>query len=170
MQHDVEGGAAIGVHKALDGGAASGRGDVLDQGMGATDGADREEIDADDEGADRGMANGDLEPPTGGGAEVEDGASGGQEAVFRIELQQLEGRTGAITLLLRQVVELILPLLSLDLPHLPRPGEWRETRRRKGLPKTVYRSLKRRSNRRRGGKEEGKVCEGIGFTGILGFF
>lgn len=117
MENNVEGGAAIGIHEALDGGSAFRCGDILDERMGATNGADREEVDTDDKGADGGVADCDLNPPSRGGAEVEYGASGGEESILGIELEELEGGTRAVALLLGEVVELVLALLSLHLPH-----------------------------------------------------
>lgn len=101
VEDDVEGAAAVLVHELLDGGSAALGGDVLLDGEGAAYGANGEEIDAEDEAADGDMADGDLHPTAGGGAEVEDGAGGGEEAELGIELEELEGGTGAITLLFR---------------------------------------------------------------------
>lgn len=91
MENDVEGGAPVGLHEALDGGAASRGGDVLDERVGAADGADGEDVDSDNEGSDRGVADGDLKPASRGRAEVQDGAGGGEEAVLGVELEKLEG-------------------------------------------------------------------------------
>jgi hypothetical protein len=120
VEHNVEGRDAVGVHQPPHGGAALGGGDVLGERVGAADGADGHQVDADDEGADRGMVNGDLHPPSRRGAEVEHGARCRDEAVARVELEQLEGRTTPVPLVLGEVVELVLPLLPLGLTHLLR--------------------------------------------------
>lgn len=99
MKHDVECAAAILVHELLDGGSAALGGDVLLDGEGATYGSNGEEIDAEDEAADGDMSDGDLHPSSGGGAEVEDCAGGGEEAELGVELEELEGGTGAEALL-----------------------------------------------------------------------
>lgn len=99
MEYEVECAAAVLVHKLLDGGSAALGGDVLLDGEGATYGSDGEEVDAEDEAADGDMSDCDLHPSSRGGAEVEDGAGGGEEAELGVELEELEGGTGAKALL-----------------------------------------------------------------------
>lgn len=117
MEDDIEGGAAVGVHKALDGSTAFGGGDVLDKGVSTANRSDWEEINAEDERAYGSMINSYLEPPAGSGAKVEDGAGGGEEPVFGVELEELEGGARAVALLLGEVVILVLTLLPLHLAH-----------------------------------------------------
>lgn len=122
MEHDVEGGAAVLGHESLDGGAAGGGGDVGGEGEGAAEGADGDEIDAKEEGPDGGASGCDLEPASGRGAEVEEGAGGGEEPELGVELEELEGGSGSVALLLGEVVVLVQPVLPLRLPHRPFPS------------------------------------------------
>jgi len=120
VEHDVEGGDAVGVHKPPHRGAALGGGDILGERVGTTDGADGDEVDADDEGSHGGMVDGHLDPPSWRGTEVEHRASRREEAEPRVELEQLERRATPVPLLLGEVVELVLTLLPLRLAHLRR--------------------------------------------------
>lgn len=86
MENNVEGGAAVVIHELLDAGPALGLGDVFLDGDGATDGGDRGEINADDEVVDGDALDGDLHPTTGGGAEIENGVCGFEEAELGVEL------------------------------------------------------------------------------------
>lgn len=130
MQHNIEGSDSVFSEKPLNGGAALRVSDILLNGEGAANGADREEIDTDDERADGDALNGDLHPTSGGGAEIEDGVSAGEEGVLGIELDELEGGTRTEALFLGEMVELVQTMLSLDLSHgVCESGVWRETTR-----------------------------------------
>ena len=65
------------------------------------------EVDADDSGGQWHVLLRHLQPTAGGGAEVEARARAGEEVILAVELDELEGRTRAVTLLLREVIELI---------------------------------------------------------------
>lgn len=120
MEHDVEGGDAVGVHEPPHSCAAFGGSDVLGERVGPADGADGDEVDPDDEGSHGGMVDGHLDPPSRRGAEVEHRPRRRQEAEPRVELEQLERRATPVPLLLGEVVVLVLALLPLRLAHLRR--------------------------------------------------
>lgn len=118
MQHQIERRDPVGVHQPLDRRPAAGGGDVLDDGVGPADRRDGVEVDPEDERPHGGVPDGDLHPPARGSAKVEDGPRRRKDAVLGIYLEELEGGAGPEPLLLRQPVELVLPLLPLRVsPH-----------------------------------------------------
>ena len=89
MKDDVESAAAVVVHELLDAGLALGPGDVFLDGDGAADGGDGGEVHADHKVVHGHALDRHLHPPSGGGAEVENGARRFQEVELVVELDQL---------------------------------------------------------------------------------
>lgn len=89
VEDDVEGGATVVVHELLDARFTLRPGDILLDGERAADWGNGREVDAEDEVADGDALDGDLHPAAGGGAEVEDGGGGFEEAELGVELDEL---------------------------------------------------------------------------------
>ena len=75
-------------------------GNVLDEGDTSRDGLDRDQVDTnDDRVLLRHLLGGDLQPTSRGGTQIDDAFGRGQKVVFAVELDELEGGTGAVALL-----------------------------------------------------------------------
>jgi len=82
-------------------------GNILDKGNDVRQGLDGGEIDTDNQTADRHHLGSDLKPSSWGSAQIDKDLGPLEEVVFFVKLDQLERRTGTITLFLGHVVVLI---------------------------------------------------------------
>jgi hypothetical protein len=78
----------------------------------AGDRLDGVEVDTDDEGADGHGLNGDLSPTTRGSAEIKKAAGVAEEAILVVQVNQLEGGAGAVSMFLGKMVVLVKAALK----------------------------------------------------------
>ena len=88
------------------------RGNVLLQGHHVRDGFDVDEVYANNDAGQWSEVASHLQPTSGSSAQVHNHTRLLQELVLSIQLDQLEGRPGAVPSLLCQVVEPVFPALS----------------------------------------------------------
>ena len=97
---------AVGRH-ALELRAAALRRDVVHERRASAYGFDGRQIHADDRGRHRHVLHGNLEPASGGGAQVHARARAAEEVILAVQLHELERRARPEALLFREVVELV---------------------------------------------------------------
>jgi len=96
-----------GLQGGAEGGSALLGGNILNKGNDVGQGLDGGQIDTDNQTLDGHHLGGDLKPSSGGCAQIDKDLGPLEEIVFFVQLDQLEGRTGTITLFLGHVVVLI---------------------------------------------------------------
>lgn len=75
-------------------------GNVLDEGDTPRNGLDRDQVDTDDDRVLlRHLLGRDLQPTSRGGTQINDAFGRGEKVVFAVQLNKLEGGTGAVALL-----------------------------------------------------------------------
>jgi len=142
---------AVGRH-ALELRAAALRRDVVHERRASAYGFDGRQIHADDGGRHRHVLHGNLEPASGGGAQVHARARAAEEVILAVQLHELERRARPEALLFREVVELVWSGGG------GRGGK--ESRRRRGRRRASARAAAARRRRRR--RRRARASWGVG--------